>query len=457
MSNRRSVKPKLNIRVDVPAIGKASLDYSKKSRKSKAASSTSPPTALGRRSKGVAPTVRTTRDTETVSGSGVYINIQNVGDAGDVGLSGPINPGLENLFPWLATNASLFSKYRFNKLVFKFVSRLPTITIGDIILIGDPNVQNVLPQTFSSAVSYQNSVYGNIWLSHTFDGSMYCNKELYIRRGQLEPGQDSKTYDAGSFGYIISGYSSLVASSPPGYITVEYDVTFFDRILPQPLGCSIYQGVYDGTTEERVSIFSGPNVNPLIQTNISESTGNTYIGFPKGDWLMSIVTVPNYGDALFDSAVTTLMSFNSNDYDEVNLIDLTMIPGGGAPGTEGEMRGGAILPIVGAPLFNGVSAAYYVFQVVDSAVPLVYDIGTGTVPTGWFGIEPRPVHTVSGLLPYIITICRISPHYLSVLGLSDTTPILASTAKSEFRVLGKKSKKTRVYPLNLKTSEKSDK
>ena len=49
----------------------------------------------------------------------------------------PCNPGLAAVFPWLSQIAQRWDQYRFHKLVFHYLTRASTATVGSVILAPD--------------------------------------------------------------------------------------------------------------------------------------------------------------------------------------------------------------------------------------------------------------------------------------------------------------------------------
>jgi hypothetical protein len=49
----------------------------------------------------------------------------------------PINPGIPTVFPWLSNIAVNWEQYRFNKLVFHFLTRCPSSQVGSFMVAPD--------------------------------------------------------------------------------------------------------------------------------------------------------------------------------------------------------------------------------------------------------------------------------------------------------------------------------
>lgn len=435
-----------SLNIETP-FGKANLNH-KSSRAVR--ESISVPVAKGTRTTSRGQKVTTSGRTETVEGSGTFITIPTSPELADHGLSAPVNPGLSEFFPWLSKTAQQFSRYMFNRLIFTFISRVPTTSIGDFLLMGDPNVQNPLPSTFVDAVSFEGAVFGNVWTRLSFDAKLFCHQPKYVRLGPLSEGQDSKTYDAGIIGYLLSGFLSDISV---GYITVDYSVTFMDRRIPPETGCyvSIYNYPFNHPASQNLDIFEQPNPNPIIQTYTKED-GTWWLGFPKGLWLVAFTYVPTSPIWLEPTSqnfpVGFLLDFNS---DRARKLTSTDTPLGVPFGTESFLRGGRAVDTAGGTLPGYVSSAsaYWAVLANSSAIPIQSDFPHASPPAGWINSEFVTFGGNNGTIAVTVVCCRLPDSYGSYLGFDPGVPIIYPRAnRSELRPLIRRFKKlNRVSPL----------
>ena len=69
-----------------------------------------------------------------------------------------LNPGLSSTFPWLAPMAAQWEQYRFKKLLFNYVTRTSTTTVGSILLAPDYDASDAAPTSEVNMASYQDCV-----------------------------------------------------------------------------------------------------------------------------------------------------------------------------------------------------------------------------------------------------------------------------------------------------------
>ena len=115
--------------------------------------------------------------------------------------SGAINPGNEEMFPWLSTIASNFQKYRFKYLTFYLKSitsdaiastGATASTLGQILMAVDYNSSSVLNQipaaggttgtfTYGGAINSENAPYNTIQQMMNSEGAMMCKPSQHMK------------------------------------------------------------------------------------------------------------------------------------------------------------------------------------------------------------------------------------------------------------------------------------
>lgn len=156
-----------------------------------------------------------------------------------------INPGEAALFPWLATQSWGWERYRFKKLVVRFVTRSPTTMIGNLVLSPDYDAADGAPANEVAACSYADAVSEVPWQS--FSMSLKRERLLggatskYIRAGVLASNLDIKTYDGGN---LFVCMDASVANQTWGKLWVDYEVELLTpHTLPTP-SASVYSNKY---------------------------------------------------------------------------------------------------------------------------------------------------------------------------------------------------------------------
>lgn len=164
----------------------------------------------------------------------------------------PLNPGMSQTFPWLATVAQNFQEYAFHGVIFEF---RPLTT--DFANSGVPGVvvmatnYNADSPSFTTKQEMENSEYAvSVKPTLSLIHGIECSQPLvtiphrYVRTGTVPSNQDLRLYDYGNFQFATQNNSSTVVL---GELWVSYMVEFFKPILPA-------------------------NVGPIVSSKISRST-----------------------------------------------------------------------------------------------------------------------------------------------------------------------------------------
>lgn len=251
---------KTSIIVDIPMIGKGS--YTSDKRKKSGLTTVRAPVAQSTRRQQRSQQVTTNRHSETIEGHGILCQV-NLNENSTVQQIYAINPGLQAIFPWISEQAKGFSKYKIRRLRFSYRASCSTTTSGNLTLFGDPNVTSLLPNSLTQAVSYEDAVTGPLWANSSLD--IPCKGEvLYLRSGQVPPGQDVKTYDGYQFSWLVTGApvgSDVIQQV--GYIEVEYLIELIDRRTQITTTCECLSNTI---TASQSNIFECLNQDPLMGT-----------------------------------------------------------------------------------------------------------------------------------------------------------------------------------------------
>jgi hypothetical protein len=139
-----------------------------------------------------------------------------------------INPGNQSLFPWLATQATGWERYRFRRLRVQYVPRCATTSSGTVVLAFDYDAADDPPANEARACSYYGALSGAVWQDLDMPGSISALAggvtSKYVNAGALPTGLDIKTYNAGNL--FICTTDSVSDAFACGKLWVDYEVEF---------------------------------------------------------------------------------------------------------------------------------------------------------------------------------------------------------------------------------------
>jgi hypothetical protein len=273
-----------------------------------------------------------------------------------------INPGLSNIFPWLASIAQGFECYRFRKLLFIYKPKCASTSTGTVLFAFDPDAADSPPATKAIAMTGPFSD-ANVWAPMTFSitpQNLSKYKERFIRLTDI-PNTDIKTYDVGLLNLITQGSGSSAITL--GELHVHYVV---DLMSPQ-VNTSSFNSIFASQTfVNSLSALTAPfgsissavqyyAANPWIYTpaTIAALAGGSYLIYNEfvGNGSGSATMFPTY-----NLGMTSLLSSfagNNNIYDSIEIVQST------------------IGSYIGYP-FTG-SGAYNLTGVISCVAPYVYN------------------------------------------------------------------------------------
>ncbi len=157
-------------------------------------------------------------------------------------LTFPLNPGMNQTFPWLSTVAQNYQEYKFHGLIFEFRS-----CITDFAQSGSPGFvvmatnYNADYPAYTSKIEMENSEYAvatkpTTSLMHGVECAIAQTAlpMKYIRSGSLPTGTDLKTYDQGLFQFATT--QATTGGQLIGELWVSYCVEFFKPVMPTDTG-----------------------------------------------------------------------------------------------------------------------------------------------------------------------------------------------------------------------------
>jgi hypothetical protein len=155
----------------------------------------------------------------------------------------PLNPGLEETFPWLSeVCGATFQQYRINGMVFEFRSmsadalNSTNTALGSVVMATDYDSRD---DVFSSKQQMENTMFGvsckpSSCMLHAIEceRSQTSVSELYIRPYAVPSNSDIRLYDLGRFSIATQGCQGTNVNL--GELWVSYDVSLFKQIDQPP-------------------------------------------------------------------------------------------------------------------------------------------------------------------------------------------------------------------------------
>lgn len=136
----------------------------------------------------------------------------------------PINPGNEELFPWLSPVATRFESYRFENLKFIYEPLVPTTAPGVMLMAVDFESADPLPSSKQVMMSYKSSVRCSLWESCELKlakADMQKIKDKFTLDHAPSTSTDVRLYNVGNLAIASTG---AAAAAICGELYVEYDV-----------------------------------------------------------------------------------------------------------------------------------------------------------------------------------------------------------------------------------------
>lgn len=218
----------------------------------------------------------------------------------------PLNPGLEQTFPWLSQIAQNYEEYEMVQLVFEFVSTVQDINSnnGQVGTILTATQYNPAERDFTdkpAMAAYAHSISGKSVDNQNHgvecDPAKLSGSEgKYIRANPVMTGEDLKTYDHGRFQLATHNIPAAMAAGTLGELYVSYTIKlrkpkFFTG---RGLGLSRWLAVADSSMGGPISLdrpfgntgsqfFAKQNNLPvLLDTSVLDQTKLTFPAYYGG-------------------------------------------------------------------------------------------------------------------------------------------------------------------------------
>lgn len=153
--------------------------------------------------------------------------------AGSVAFSAssfPVQPGLSNLFAWLATQAVSYQEYRFRRLRFIYETEKASSTSGKVMMAFLPDAGDPTPASKQEMLENEHKAANAVWAPCSFvvNGPEALGGRRYIRTGNLASNLDIKTYDLGN---LIVATQGCADTSAVGELYVEYEIDLYTPVV----------------------------------------------------------------------------------------------------------------------------------------------------------------------------------------------------------------------------------
>jgi hypothetical protein len=212
-----------------------------------------------------------------------------------------VQPGLPQLFAWLASQAVSYQEYRFRKLRFIFETEKASSTSGKVMLAFQPDAGDSVPASKQEMLENQFKTANAVWAPCQFDVPVgeALGARRYIRAGALASNLDIKTYDLGNLVVATQGCADTTAV---GELYVEYEIELFTPVVSasaQAYAQSVV--VASGGTVSDAAIFGDA---ATYTGGLSVTASGNVLTFNRvGKYLVSIAVV---GTGLFTSFAPTV-------------------------------------------------------------------------------------------------------------------------------------------------------
>jgi len=333
-----------------------------------------------------------------------------------------VNAGQPATFPWLASLAARFQKYRFRGLVFEFKTLSADYStgaaLGSVILATNYNTNDA---TFSSKISMENSAFAvSCKPSQSMLHPLECDPSLdspwkYTRDG-INPVSAPQLYDVANV-YVATQGLTAPAGTVLGELWATYVVDMIEPIIPPP-GTGSLAGAYLSMATNYNTVTSGFGQGPLLNSTtfgcsylsnlVSTNAGITAANF-------SITATPILGASLSTSTIF--------------IIGSTVVGNASTSGTQvlGFNRNGNYLLISNIGVLSGAASSPWTISVQN---------GGGTITaTPTLNAEQDSSSTNPGLLITVTGFIPGSTTNVPTVTFTCNTTVTFSTCQTSLTIL----------------------
>lgn len=229
-------------------------------------------TNVGSASKQTSLRIRETERIGTINGSVLF---------GAGGFA--VNPAIPATFPWLASVAGQFEKYKFHKLVFRYKNLKGTSSPGNVILSHDVDSLDASPPSSIAMTQGSSWADGAPWSVFSLD--CHGSPELFTRASAVAS-SDLKTYD---YGKLFVGTEGCTDSSIHGYLEVIYDVELMYKQPAAVGGITLNRQVSWYNWTQTGTAASAPAVLAALRDPLSSLVAAGSVTLPAGSYLVTFM------------------------------------------------------------------------------------------------------------------------------------------------------------------------
>lgn len=212
----------------------------------------------------------------------------------------PIQPGMDETFPWCHLTAQGFTSYKMLGAVIEFNSLYGQISAGGYLgYVAMATQYNSMEPAFTNKESLVTSEYANSKRTdQSFMHPLECSpeqqvlKQQYIRSGDLPDNSDLKFYDLGNFTIATGGQAT--DNAIVGELWITYEIAFFQPKLARSGANYINADHWTSTLATSVSPFGDNVVQTTGSTMQGSSIATNQYYFPpltvKGIYKMTYIT-----------------------------------------------------------------------------------------------------------------------------------------------------------------------
>ena len=241
-----------------------------------------------------------------------------------------VQPGLSQLFAWLADQAINYQEYRLRSLRFKFESAQTASIAGKVMYAFSPDAADPLPLNKQEMLEYGIKGKCDVW--QEFVMPVPTNEALgakrYIRSGTLAANLDIKTYDIGAL--FVASAGIVAASANLGELYVEYEVELITPVVQSLAAAQARSSTITGATAitETVPFGTAPTFVGGLDIAIGGISGvaNTGLQFNRvGHYLIEMEVVGTGLNTVY-APTGTVASQTSQTQDDA-YGSVTQLPG----------------------------------------------------------------------------------------------------------------------------------
>lgn len=199
-----------------------------------------------------------------------------------------LNPGLATTFPWLSAIAAQYEMYKFNGMIFEYVStsadalNSTNTALGKVLMATD---YNALDSEFTNMQQMMGAEFSNFGkpsdsLIHAIECAPRENpiKLAYVRSGTVPNGADARLYDLGVFQIATQGSQ---AAANVGSLWVTYDVSFCKPVMNNQVGLALKTDHYTLTAPAVTTSYFGTSRELQAGSNLGSTCTGTVFSFPE--------------------------------------------------------------------------------------------------------------------------------------------------------------------------------